>query len=171
MEELTIETLDPESSDDDINSFSEDAEPDTESALPESEEDPDEGDHEPELDENDGEDAESYEDEESDAGESTDADSVLGEETENSEPSPEKPEHPVSGPETVSGNSTDYPYSSIADASTHEAYETGESGSLLLIEAMERQNDILYAGFMSTLFILGVILGVLIIHGFRLRRV
>ncbi|MDE6661704.1 MAG: hypothetical protein K2K46_00020 [Lachnospiraceae bacterium] len=74
-------------------------------------------------------------------------------------------------PETVSGNNADYPYGSITDASPHAAYETDETGSLLLIEAMERQNDILYAGFMSTLFILGVILGVLVMHGFRLRRV
>lgn len=50
-------------------------------------------------------------------------------------------------------------------------YESDSTDSLLLVETMERQNDILYAGFAGELFILGAILGVLIIHGFRLRRV
>lgn len=166
MEELTTETPETESAGDDMDVLPEAADMDMES-----EEGPNEGDYEAEPDENDGKDAESYEDEESDAGESTDADSALDEESENSELSPEKTENPVSGPETVSGNSTDYPYSSDMDASTHEAYESDGTDSLLLVETMERQNDILYAGFMSTLFILGIILGVLIIHGFRLRRV
>lgn len=171
MEELTTETLETESADDDMDVLPEAMAPDAEAALPESEEDLDEGDYEPESDENDVEDSEFFEDLESDAGESVDADSSLGEETENSEPAPEKTENSVSGPETVSGNSAGYPYGSGADASTHAAYESGDTYSLLLVETLERQNDVLYSGFVSILFILGIILGVLIIHGFRLRRV
>lgn len=177
MEELTIETPDPESSNNDVDVSPDDAWPDIESALPESEEDPYAG--EPEPDENDGEDAASFEDvesdtdegAESDTDEGTGSDSVPGEETGNSEPYPEKPERPVSDSETVSGNSADYQYGSGADASTHAAYESDSTDSLLLVETMERQNDILFAGFAGTLFILGIILGVLVIHGFRLRRV
>lgn len=150
MEELTIETSDQEPAGDDIGVLPEDADPDTEAALPESEEDPDEGDYEPEPDENDVEDAESFEDEESDTDRDSESDTSPGEESE---------------------NSADYPYGSSEDASIHAAYDSEGNDSLLLFEVMERQNDILYAGFMSTLFILGVILGVLIIHGFRLRRV
>lgn len=50
-------------------------------------------------------------------------------------------------------------------------YDSGGAYSLLLVKTLERQNDILCAGFVSTLFILGIILGVLIMQGFRLRRV
>lgn len=123
----------------------------------------DAGDSEPEANANDDKDAESFEDSESDTS--------LGEESGSSEPYPEKPDRPVSGAETVSGNSADYPYGSSEDASTHAAYDSGGTDSILLIEVMERQNDILIAGFASIIFILGTILGVLVIHGFRLRRV
>lgn len=101
--------------------------------------------------------------------ESTDPDTevTLSEPEEN----PGKTEQPFSTPETVSGNSADYSYGSGADSSTDAAYESGGTDSLLLVETLERQNDILCAGFMSTLFILGTILGVLVMHGFRLRRV
>ncbi|MBD5522034.1 MAG: hypothetical protein HDR03_12600 [Lachnospiraceae bacterium] len=170
MEELTIETPDTESTGDGMDVLPEATDLDTESALPESKED---------SDENDVEDAEFFEDEESnidedaesDANEDSESVSVTGEVTGSSETYPEKPNRPVSSPETVSGNSTDNLIGNGADASTHAAYESDGIDSILLVETLERQNDILYAGFMSTLFILGTILGVLIIHGFRLRRV
>lgn len=162
MEELIIEPPDPESSGNGMDALPEATDLDTEVTLSESEENPDE---------NDGEDAEFVEDSESDVDEDSESGSVIDEETGSSEQYPEKTEQPVSTPETVSGNSADYPYGSSEDASTHAAYDSGGTDSLLLIEVMERQNDILYAGFMSTLFILGTILGVLVIHGFRLRRV
>lgn len=171
MEELTIETSDLEPAGDDVDVLPEATDLDTEAELPENEENSDEEDYESDPDENDVEDAAAFEDAGSSEDENEKSDSASNEETGSSEPYPEKPDRPVSGPETVSGNSAEYPYGSDSDASTHSAYDTGDTGSLLLVETMERQNDILCAGFMSTLFILGIILGVLIIHGFRLRRV
>ncbi len=142
MEELTIETSDQEPAGYDIGVLPEDADPDTEAGLPESEDDPDEGDYEAEPDENDVEEAESFENGASDADRDSESDTSPSEEAGSSE-----------------------------DISTYTAYDSNGTDSLLLVETMERQNDILCAGFMSTLFILGIILGVLIIHGFRLRRV
>ncbi len=66
-------------------------------------------------------------------------------------------------------------YVETASLSAYESflapYDPGDTDSLLLVETLERQNDILYSGFAVILFILGTILGVLVIHGFRLRRV
>lgn len=160
MEELTTETPETESAGDDMDVLPEAADMDTESE-----------DYESDPYENDGEDVATFEDTESAEDEDEESDSAPDEETGSNKTYPEKPDHPDSRSETVSGNSTDYLYGSDSDASAHAAYESDGTNSLLLVETLEKQNNILCAGFMSTLFILGIILGILIMHGFRLRRV
>lgn len=68
---------------------------------------------------------------------------------------------------SVSGNSA---YTGGGDDSLYYAYSSSGSESLVL-DALERQTDILHGGFISILLFLGMILGALLVQGFRLRRV
>lgn len=70
---------------------------------------------------------------------------------------------------TISGNAVIFPEDfdlSLLGGSTESS--TGDSDAI--IKAIEAQNDLFYGISAVMVFLLGVIAGILLIHGFRLRR-
>lgn len=92
-----------------------------------------------------------------------------GEETGEGEPE----EEPEDDPETVSGNDIVISGDLVVFP---EGYDFSGSGSEApdteaIVQAIEKQDEILTAGFACTCFLLGMLAGAMIIAGFRLRRV
>lgn len=97
---------------------------------------------------------------------------------ENTEPEEEPEEEP--GQETASGNDLSVSGNDSAaggDVSVFpEDYDLSAPGGELpdtesIVQAVEKQGDIMTAGFTCTCFMLGVLAGALVITGFRVRRV
>lgn len=82
-------------------------------------------------------------------------------------------EDPEEDPETVSGN--DLVISGDVIVFPEGYYLSDLEGEQLdvepIVQAIEKQSDIMTAGFTCTCFMLGILAGALVITGFRLRRV
>lgn len=97
---------------------------------------------------------------------------------ENTEPEEEPEEEP--GQETASGNDLSVSENDSAAGGdvtvSSEDYDLSAPGGELpdtesIVQAVEKQGDIMTAGFTCTCFMLGVLAGALVITGFRVRRV
>ena len=79
-------------------------------------------------------------------------------------------EEPVEDPETVSGNDIVISGDVVVFP---EGYDPGSEqlDTESIVQAIEKQDEILIAGSACTCFMLGVLAGAMIIAGFRLRRV
>lgn len=105
--------------------------------------------------------------EDGETGDAADADTEDGTEEEPAEEPEEPDQETVSGNDlVVSGDVIVFPEDYDLSALGGEPADT-ES----IVQAVERQTDIMTAGFTCTCFMLGVVAGALVIAGFRLRRV
>lgn len=110
----------------------------------------------------------------------TDTDS----EAENTEQDPEEPEENIEQEEqlqdseaepvntlTVSGNVIILPegYEPLEMQAETQAYASEDIAAI--IESLEYQTDIIRGGMIGLAFFLGFIAGIMLVHGFRLRRV
>ena len=99
--------------------------------------------------------------------EETDAEPEEEPEETDAEPEEGPAEETVSGNELVVGGDViifpeDYDLSALG---------TEPADTASIVQAVERQTDIMTAGFACTCFMLGVLAGALVMAGFRLRRV
>lgn len=69
---------------------------------------------------------------------------------------------------TISGNAVIFPED--FDFSMFQVSPDGESENLV-VDALETQTNLIFGVSAVVIFLLGVIAGILIVHGFRLRRV
>lgn len=97
----------------------------------------------------------------------------------------EEPEEPAEetgepDPETVSGNDLTVSGNDLVVSGDVIVFPEGYDLSVLggepadtesIVQAVEKQTDVMTAGFTCTCFMLGVLAGALVIAGFRLRRV
>lgn len=105
-------------------------------------------------------------------------------EAENSEQDPEEPAEEIEQDEylqdseeehdntiTVSGNVIILPdsYKPVEMQSESKAYASEDITAI--IESLDYQTDIIRGGIVGLVFFLGLIAGILFVHGFRLRRV
>lgn len=99
----------------------------------------------------------------------TDAEEEPEEEPE--EESEEEPEEPEQ--ETVSGNDPAGSGDVTVFPDGYDFSAPGEepAGTEYIVQAVEKQSDIMTAGFTCTCFMLGLLAGAVLIAGFRLRRV
>lgn len=99
--------------------------------------------------------------------EETDAEPEDGTEEEAAGETEEPEDETVSGNDLIVGGDViifpeDYDLSALG---------TEPADTASIVQAVERQTDIMTAGFTCTCFMLGVLAGALVIAGFRLRRV
>ena len=94
-------------------------------------------------------------------------------EPEPEESEPEEPEQEELEDETVSGNDLIVGGDVIIFPEDYDLATLGTepADTASIVQAVERQTDIMTAGFTCTCFMLGVLAGALVIAGFRLRRV
>lgn len=70
---------------------------------------------------------------------------------------------------SVSGNVIILPEGYEAAAPGGETFAAEDT--VLIVEALEYQTEVIHGGFLGLSFLLGLVIGILLIHGFRLRRV
>lgn len=82
-------------------------------------------------------------------------------------------EDPEEDPETVSGNDLVISGDVIVFPEGYDLsnLEGAQLDTESIVQAIEKQSDIMTAGFTCTCFMLGILAGALVITGFRLRRV
>ena len=133
---------------------------------------PEAGSEEPETEEGEAAAEETPEEEPEEEPEETDAEPEEEPEETDAEPE-EGPAEETEGQETVSGNELVVGGDVIIFPEDYDlaALGTEPADTASIVQAVERQTDIMTAGFACTCFMLGVLAGALVIAGFRLRRV
>lgn len=146
-------------------------EPDPEESEPE---EPEQAEPEEEPDETETGEPEETEPEE-DPAEEQPEDGETGDATDTEDGTEEEPAEEPEEPdqETVSGNELVVGGDVIIFPEDYDlsAFGTEPADTASIVQVVEKQSDIMTAGFTCTCFMLGVVAGALVISGFRLRRV
>lgn len=126
---------------------------------------------EPDADEPDQESGDSLDDAAEETDEETDTEDSDSEEEESDAEAESEEEKAEDAPQpseivTISGNAIIFP-----EEYDFTAFSSSTEDTDAVVQAVDEQTNVLRSGFFAVVLLLGIIVGLLFVHGFRLRRV